>query len=83
MAVLETPFPAILSGSINAVVTDPADPGTPQTIIERDDAWHVIAIDCGVELFQYFYFVVHSFPSEAMQVARPNKSPTFLMVILR
>lgn len=42
MAVLETPFPAILSGNINAVVTDPADPGTPQTIIERDDDFHVI-----------------------------------------
>jgi hypothetical protein len=24
------------------VVTDPADPGTPQTIIERDDDFHVI-----------------------------------------
>src|SRR5512143_2247942 len=35
------------------------------------DAWHVIAIDCGVELLQYFYFVVHRSPSEAMQVARP------------
>jgi hypothetical protein len=43
MAVLETPFPAILSGTINSIVTDPADPGTPQTIIERDDDWHVLA----------------------------------------
>ena len=39
------------------------------------DAWHVIAIDCGEKLFQYFYFVVHRSSSKAMQVARPNKSP--------
>jgi len=42
MAVLETPFPALLTGNITAVVTDPADPGTPQTIIEKDNPWHVI-----------------------------------------
>ncbi len=42
MAALEVPFPGVLSGTITAVVTDPHDPGTPQTIIERDDDWHVI-----------------------------------------
>ena len=39
------------------------------------DTLQVIAIDCGEKLFQYFYFVVHRSPSEAMQVARPNQSP--------
>lgn len=29
-------------------------------------ALHVIAIDCGVKVFQYLYFVVHRSPSEAM-----------------
>jgi hypothetical protein len=38
-------------------------------------AVHVIAIDCGEKLFQYFSFGVHRSPAEAMQVARPNKSP--------
>lgn len=42
MANLEVPFPGVLTGTINAIVTDPNDPGTPQTIIERDDDWHVI-----------------------------------------
>jgi hypothetical protein len=35
----------------------------------------VIAIDCGEKLLQYFYFVIHSSPSAAMQFVRPNKSP--------
>lgn len=41
MAVLETPFPAILNGNVNATVVDFNDPGTPQTIIETDDDWRV------------------------------------------
>lgn len=41
MSQLETPFPNILSGTITSRVVDPADPGTPQTIIETDDRWFV------------------------------------------
>jgi hypothetical protein len=41
MSVLETPFPAALSGSISTKVVDFHDPGTPQTIIETDDDWRI------------------------------------------
>src|SRR2546423_5175246 len=41
MSRLETPFPNILTGTINSRVVDPEDPGTPQTIIETDDSWYV------------------------------------------
>ena len=33
--------PNLLSGSGTIAVEDPADPGTPTTIIETDDAWDV------------------------------------------
>jgi hypothetical protein len=44
MALLETPFPAVLSGNIVSLVTDPTAPATPQTIIEKDAPWRV-AVD--------------------------------------